>query len=430
MRFQAPRGTEDVLPGESQKWIWLEETFRNLVWDYGYDELRTPTFEDTDLFVRTSGETSDIVSKQMYSFVDKGDRNITLKPEGTAPAVRAVIEHNLIPQGGVGRFSYVTPIFRYERPQKGRLREGHQVGLELIGSASPAADAEVVEVTVRFYEALGLKETEVLLNSIGREACRTRFREAILAHAQAYLKDQAEEVRARAEKNPLRLLDSKDPAVREALAGLPPVLEFLEEDSKARFDELQRLLTEAGVRYRVAPDIVRGLDYYTETVFEVQSTGLGAQNALCGGGRYDNLVKELGGPPTPAVGVAMGIERAMIVLETVESDFRPDRRDVFIVQAGPEAAETARRLARELRAKGFSCLIDLDGRSMKSQMRQADRSGAELALIVGGEELARGTAQLRDLKSSAQLEVRLDELHEKLWEQLFSAEGLPQGREG
>lgn len=407
MRFQAPRGTEDTLPGVAEKWAWLESEFRALTRLYGFKEIRTPTFEETDLFVRSSGETSDIVSKQMYSFMDKGERNITLKPEGTAPAIRALIEHNLCPPPAVCRLSYITPIFRYERPQKGRLREAHQFGLELVGSSSPLADAEIIEVTVRFYERIGIDEVEVLLNSLGRDECRAKFREAILTQMAGYLKEQPTEVQERAAKNPLRLLDSKDAKVQEALQGLPPILQFLEDESRARLDELEQALRDAGVRYRLAPEIVRGLDYYTETVFEVQSTKLGAQSALCGGGRYDRLIKELGGPDLPAVGVGMGVERAMIVLEETGRARETERPGAFIIQATPSARETCMKVARDLRQAGISALMDYEGRSMKSQMKLADREGAVLAILIGDDEMANSTATVRVLANSEQRTVPL-----------------------
>lgn len=394
-----------MLPGTSYRWQNLERTFSELVHRYGYQELRTPIFEDTDLFVRSSGETSDIVSKQMYTFVDKGDRSITLKPEGTAPAMRAVIENSLCPPGTVQRVYYITPIFRYERPQKGRYRQAHQVGLELIGSPSSAADAEVIEITVRFYEALGIKGVNVLLNTLGRSECRARYREAILQYAQSYLSGQPEEIRAKVEKNPLRLLDSKDPEVQEALKGCPPVTNYLEDESKRRFDELQALLTEANVPYVVSPDIVRGLDYYTETVFEVQSTSIGAQSALCGGGRYDDLISELGGSATPSVGVAMGIERALMVQEAEGIEVDEPKPTVFVVSAGAEAARSTRNLVAHLRSNGIATLIDIDCRSMKSQLKQADKSGAVYAAIIGDDELANDTVTLRDMRSSEQRSV-------------------------
>lgn len=414
MRFQAPRGTEDCLPGQSDKWIWLENEFRAVARLYGYHEVRTPTFEDTELFVRSSGETSDIVSKQMYTFKDKGDRDLTLKPEGTAPLIRAMIEHNLCQQGSVCRFSYVTPIFRYERPQKGRLRESHQVGLELVGSSAAEADAEIIEATVRFYERIGIDEVEVSLNSIGRSECRKRYQEAILSHMSAYLSGQGEEARAKASKNPLRLLDSKDPEVQEALRGLAPITDFLEPESKERLATVEKLLTVAGVHFRLAPGIVRGLDYYTEIVFEVQSTRLGAQSALCGGGRYDDLVRELGGSAMPAVGVAMGIERALIVLEAMEREPASVTPDVFIVQATPAARDACYLLARKLRAAGISTLVDYEGRSMKSQLKQADREGVRYALLIGDDELAKNVITVRTLATSEQREVPSDAIVDAL----------------
>jgi histidyl-tRNA synthetase len=406
MRFQAARGTQDVLPGQSGQWVRLESIFRDLVRRYGYQEIRTPTFEETDLFVRTSGETSDIVSKQMYSFVDKGGRNMTLKPEGTAPAIRAMLEHNLLAQGGVCRLAYETAIYRYERPQKGRLREAHQFGLELVGSTSSWADAEIIEVTVRFYEAIGIPKVVVLLNSIGREECRSRFRDQVLAHLASYLADQPAEDRARAERNPLRMLDSKDPKVQQALSDLPPITDCLEDDSRARFEKLKELLARAGVPFRESPEVVRGLDYYTETVFEVHSPLLGAQSALCGGGRYDNLIQEIGGPPTPSVGVGMGIERALIVLEQLKLDHSADEPETLVIVTGGEAVMAeAMDLARELRAEGQIVLVEFESKSMKAQLRAADRLGAARALIIGEDELAKGVVQVRDLKASSQIEV-------------------------
>lgn len=409
MRYQAPRGTEDVLPTRSHAWLHLESTFRDLATRYAYRELRTPTFEDTDLFVRSSGDTSEIVTKQMYTFFDKGDRSITLKPEGTAPAMRAVLEHNLCPPGNVLRLSYVTAFFRYERPQKGRLREAHQMGLELIGSTSPEADAEIIEMSVRLFGAVGLGETVVLLNSIGREECRAKFREAVLRKAEGYLRDQEPEVRARMEKNPLRLLDSKDPAAKAALEGLEPITDFLEDASRARLDAVQALLTEAKVPYRLAPEVVRGLDYYTESVFEVQSDRIGAQSALCGGGRYDDLIRDLGGPSMPSVGVGIGMERLLLVLEG-EGRLPSDRGlDTFVVVATESARSAGRALARELREAGIATTMDFEGRKMGAQMKLADRAGARLALLLGDEELAADTVTIRDLASGDQTSVPLSQ---------------------
>jgi histidyl-tRNA synthetase len=405
MRFQAPRGTEDVLPADASRWLFLENVFRSVTHRYGYGELRTPTFEDTALFTRTAGETSDIVTKEMYTFLDKGERSVTLKPEGTAPAMRSVIEHNLCPPSTVTRLRYVTPCFRYGRPQKGRLRELHQFGLELIGSPSAEADAEVIEVTVRFFEGVGLASPTVLLNSIGREECRVRYREAILTHMAAFLAGRDETFRAQSEKNPLRLLDSKDPAVQDALQGLAPIHDFLEDDCRARLDQVVRRLGEASVTVQLRPDIVRGLDYYTETVFEIQHQGLGAQTSICGGGRYDNLISELGGASTPSVGVGIGVERTLLALEAEAAKVPEERLHAFLVATDASAFDAALALARDLRGQGLAIGMDIDGKSMKSQLRQADKSGAPYALVIGPDELAKGVVQVKALATGEQREV-------------------------
>jgi len=410
MRFQAPRGTQDVLPSESHRWRFLERTFATLAASYGYKELRTPTFEDTDVFLRTAGETSDIVTKEMYTFCDKGDRSLTLKPEGTAPAMRALVEHSLCPPGAIVRMWYAIPIFRYGRPQKGRFREAHQFGIEIAGSASVVADAEVIEVTSRFFQEVGIDDCVVHINSLGREECRANFQAAILSHMSAFLTDQSEEIKAKAHKNPLGLLDSKDSATQEALKGLAPILNYLEPESRAKFDQLQTLLTDAAVPFEVDTDIVRGLDYYTETVFEVLSNKLGAQSSVCGGGRYDNLVKELGGSPTPCVGVGIGIERTLLVLEAAGLEIPEDSLDAFVVTALPEATSAALSVARELRSLGRAVTLDIDARSLKSQLRQADKSGARYALIIGADELDKNTIQVKDLAKGTQSEVARDSL--------------------
>lgn len=414
MRYQSPRGTQDILPAVAHHWQTLEGAFRTVMFRYGYREIRTPMFEETEVFTRTSGDTSDIVTKQMYTFLDKGDRSITLRPEGTAPVMRAVLQHNLCPPGNVLRLGYTIPFFRYERPQKGRYRQAHQFGLELVGSAAPTADAEVIAATADFYRTLGLDVT-VSLNSIGREETRTRFRSVVLDRFAAYLADQSEELRAKAEANPLRLLDIKDPAAKEVLKDLPPITDYLEDSSRVDFDTLQSLLTEASIPYRLEPSIVRGLDYYTGTVFEIESSLLGAQSSLCGGGRYDGLVQQLGGPALPAVGVGMGIERMLIALEESGLLREPRRLDAFVVTATPDAATEARGLARELRESGRNVEIALEAASMKSQLRQAVASGARFALILGPDEVAAGTVQVRDLDAGSQTSVARNEVASSLY---------------
>lgn len=414
MRFQAPRGTHDILPSESHRWQRLETVFRDLSELYGYREIRTPAFEDYELFARSSGETSEVVNKQMYDFRDKGDRHIALKPEGTAPAIRAYLEHGLGGQGAVTRLWYLTPFWRYERPALGRFRQAHQFGLELIGSPSPEADAEIIEVTVDFYRRIGIGGLRVLLNSIGRAETRARYREALLAHAASFLATADAETRERAQKNPLRMLDSKDPALQAALAGAPKVTDYLEETSRQSFDRLQELLARAGVAYTLAPEIVRGLDYYTDTVFEVQSDDLGANNSLCGGGRYDNLVQELGGPAMPAVGVGIGVERALIVMEAAGAAIEAPRLHAFVVAATESARAQVAEVARELRNAGYSAITDLDGKNLKAQLKQADRLAARHALLIGDDELSAGVVTVRDLATGEQRSVARVDLVEAL----------------
>lgn len=414
MRFQAQRGTEDVLPSVSHQWITLENAFRDVVKLYGYAEIRTPTFEDTQLFTRSAGETSDIVNKQMYTFEDRGGRSITLKPEGTAPALRALIEGHVLQQGQATRVSYITAAFRYERPQKGRLRESHQVGIELVGSGSVEADGEVIEIASRFYAAIGLHDVTVLINSLGRSECRDAFRAALLEFAQPLLKDMDAEERTKAERNPLRLLDSKDPLIAEFLKDAPSIGTFWEPESAARMDALQQLLADAGVNWRLTPTIVRGLDYYTETVFEVQADNIGAQSALCGGGRYDNLVKELGGPDMPSVGFGAGIERALLTLEAAEKSFEAARPDVYIVDAGVKDRNLIRRIARNLRSANLVVEYDMDGKTVKAQFKAADRSRAKWGIVIGGDEEASGQVTLKNLDTTAQISISHDQLVEQV----------------
>lgn len=414
MRFQAPRGTHDVLPQNSWAWQWVEQTFRSHASLYGYQEIRTPMFEEFELFVRSSGETSDVVSKEMYDFEDKGGRHIALKPENTASSIRAYLEHHLGIATQATRLYYIAPIFRYGRPQKGRLRQHHQLGLELIGVSTPEADAEIIEMTVRFYELLGLKGLKVLLNSIGRDSCRAAYREIVLSHFRGYLESLDDEGRAKALKNPLRLLDMKDPSAQELAQTVPSILDYLEPDSRGRFEQLQALLREATVEYEIAPSIVRGLDYYTDTVFEVQSESLGAQSSLCGGGRYDGLVEQLGGPSTPAVGVGMGIERALMVLEAEAAVPDSSESLTYIVAATDSAREAIRTVARSLRTAGKQVIIDLGTKNMKSQLKDADRLHARKVCIIGEDELETGSAIVRDMVSGDQLLVPMDRLDASL----------------
>lgn len=405
MPFQSPRGTADVLPTESHAWQWLESEFREHGRVRGYREVRTPTFEDTELFARTAGETSDVVDKQMYSFDDKGGRNITLKPEGTAGLMRAVVQHQLVPQGMVGRFIYITPVFRYERPQRGRLREHHQLGAELVGSGSVDADVEVIELAMTFSARIGLTGLTARLNSLGRGQGRATYREALLQFAQPLLGDMNGEARAKAEKNPLRLLDSKDPTLIEALRDAPSILDYLEPEARERFERLQARLRERNVPFEVAPEIVRGLDYYTDTVFEIQSDLLGAQSTVCAGGRYDGLVAEIGGSPTPSIGFGMGQERTLLVLEALGKLPAAPGIDAFVVYADDAGRAQAAEVVDSLRAAGLSATMDLDERKVPAQMKLADRLGARYAILIGASELEDGAATVKELATGDQRKV-------------------------
>jgi histidyl-tRNA synthetase len=390
-------------------WQWLEQVYRDTAHHFGYAEIRTPVFEDLKLFTRTAGEHSDIVTKEMYDFKDKGDRDIALKPEGTAPVIRAAIEHNLCPQGAHSRMYYATACYRYNRSQKGRLRELHQFGAEFMGSKSSAADAEVLELAYRFLEAVGLGGEPISINSIGRSECRKAFSACILDHVASFLETTEDDVKSRILKNPMGMLDSKDPGQQEALQGLPSIHNFLEPESTERFAQLQELLTEAGVPYKVAPNVVRGLDYYTETVFEFESQHLEGLS-IFGGGRYDLLVKQLGGADTPCVGYGIGVERLILALQAKAIQPPAVKPDIFFVSATDAAASIIRQLARELRGAGKTVLLDTDNRSMKSQMRQADASGARFAAIIGEDEVANGTVSLKNLESGEQLQVKLEDV--------------------
>lgn len=410
MSYQLPRGTHDVLPSEVTTWQWLERTFADLAHKYGFEEIRTPMFEDTALFERSSGETSDVVTKEMYTFQDRGDRSLTLKPEGTAPVLRAYLQHKLGFPNQVTKLWYLTPFFRYERPQKGRYRQAHQLGLELIGAKGMTADAEVIEITTRFYQEIGIKDVVVLVNSIGGPATRLAYRDAILETMAGYISSIEPENRERIMKNPLRLVDSKDPAVIDLLQTAPKISDFLDAESRARFNELQELLNRAGIKFRHAPEIVRGLDYYSDTVFEVHSEFLGAQGALCGGGRYNGLMKELGGPETPSVGVGIGMERAQIVLESMGLMRPAPQPDAYVAAATPDAWTSAEDLVRELRRAGLAAQSSLDRVALKNQFKEADRIGARFAIVIGTDELAAGQVSLRDLASGEQRLVARSEV--------------------
>jgi histidyl-tRNA synthetase len=418
--IQAIRGTRDILPDEVGYWQRVEAVAREIFGRAAYREIRTPIFEQTDLFERGVGEATDIVSKEMYTFVDRGDRSLTLRPENTAGAVRAYIEHHLYAQGGVQRLWYLGPMFRYERPQAGRQRQFHQVGVEVLGSADPRADAEVIAIATDLLKTLGLKDLRLEFNSIGDRGDRQQYREALVNYLTPYKQDLDADSQDRLMRNPLRILDSKDAKTQTILQDAPSILDHLNLESQQRFERVQQLLTELGIPYNVNPKLVRGLDYYTHTVFEIQSDDLGSQATVCAGGRYDGLVTELGGPDTPAVGWASGLERLILLLQQLSSPSAAPL-DFYLVSKGDRAEAQALKLAQLLRQQGFSVELDLSGSAFGKQFKRADRSGAIACLILGDAEAESQTVQLKWLASGqqealmqAELLTQADQLHQQL----------------
>ncbi|MBF2003814.1 MAG: histidine--tRNA ligase [Synechococcales cyanobacterium C42_A2020_086] len=401
--IQALRGTRDILPDEIIYWQHVEAVARRILNRAAYREIRTPIFEQTDLFERGIGEATDVVSKEMYTFKDRGERSLTLRPEGTAGVVRAFIEHHLHAQGSAQRLWYLGPMFRYERPQAGRQRQFHQIGVEVLGSADPRADAEVIAIATDLLQTLGLKTLRLEFNSIGDRDDRQHYRQALVDYLTPFKEDLDLDSQDRLTRNPLRILDSKDQRTQDILQSAPSMLNFLSPASQQRFEQVQQLLTDLGVSYRINPRLVRGLDYYTHTVFEIQSDDLGAQATVCAGGRYDGLVSELGGPETPAVGWASGIERLILLLQ--QQPLTGSALDIYLVSRGKQAEAQALRLAQTLRQLDFSVELDLSGSAFGKQFKRADRSGAVLCLILGDAEAETETVQLKWLKTGTQESV-------------------------
>lgn len=411
LKYRALEGMNDVLPEQSPLWQYVESRWREHCRQYGYGEIRTPILETAELFERSVGETSDIVSKEMYVF-QRGEERYALKPEGTAPVVRAYLEHGLYGAGGVHKLYYITPFFRGERPQKGRYRQAHQFGAEIFGAASPLADAELLCMVMDFFLSLGLPADalELRLNTIGCPECRPAYREAVRTFGRAHFDRLCKNCQARLERNPLRILDCKE--CFEITAAAPPIDPYLCDACRTHFEGLQSLLKTLDVAYVRDHRLVRGLDYYTRTTFEVVAAqGLGAQNALCGGGRYDGLVEELGGPPTPALGVGIGVERTLLVLQALNAPLpAPPRMDAFVVAFGEAARPVALQIAQQLRRAAIATDLDLEGRSPKAQMRLANRSGARFAILLGESELEQNAATVKDLQTHEQYTVSQTEL--------------------
>ncbi|MBQ2058368.1 MAG: histidine--tRNA ligase [Firmicutes bacterium] len=414
MNISIPKGTKDILPSESYRWQWLEERFRQTCARYGYKEYRTPVFEHTELFQRGIGSTTDVVQKEMYTF-EIAERSLTLKPEGTAGVVRSFIENKLYAGQLPAKFYYITPCYRYEKMQKGRQREFHQFGIELFGSDSMLADAEVIALAYDFLSSVGVEGFRLHINSIGCPDCRAEYRKALQDFIRPNLDKLCETSRSRFDTNPMRILDSKDPDDQKYLVGAPKITDYLCGDCRKAFAELQDALDALGIPYEVDPGIVRGLDYYTKTAFEFVSDRLGAQSTVCGGGRYDHLVEEIGGPEMPGVGFGLGIERLLLMIEACGAEIpaEPDC-DVFIAAMGERAQREAAKLAARLRSSGVRVLTDTCGRGLKAQLKYADRSGASKCLVIGDDELERGAAQLRDMKQSSQEELPIEEALERI----------------
>lgn len=399
-----PRGTNDFLPGEVEKWQYLEGLIRDLFAKYHYKEIRTPIFEHTELFLRSVGETSDIVSKEMYSFEDKGLRHVTLRPEGTAGTVRAFVENKLFSQSLPVKLYYTGPMFRYDQPQAGRYRQFHQFGCEVLGSADPLVDAEVITFAVDLFSQLGLKSLSVLINTVGCDHCRPRYQQALKDYFSQYKDQLCETCLERLEKNPLRLLDCKEEACKAVAAKAPTTLDYACDDCKAHFEKVCAYLESVGIKYEVDTTLVRGLDYYTQTAFEVIMNKVGSQqNAICGGGRYNKLVSQVGGDDIPGMGFAAGMERVLLTVEEegIELPVKQDI-DVYVAPLGDAAKEVCFKLVHDLRQQGLIVETDYLSKSIKAQMKTADKAGARYAIIIGDDELAGGNAVVRDMRESTQ----------------------------
>ena len=407
--IQAIRGTRDILPEEVGYWQQAEATAREIFRRAAYREIRPPVFEQTDLYERGIGEATDVVGKEMYTFKDRGDRSITLRPEATAGIVRAFIEHGLHAQGGVQRLWYIGPMFRYERPQAGRQRQFHQIDLEILGSADPRADVEVIAIATDLLQTLGLKTLNLDLNSVGTPSDRANYREALINYFTPHKADLDPDSQDRLTRNPLRILDSKDEKTQAIVREAPSILDYLSPDSQRRFEQVQQGLSDLGIAFKLNPRLVRGLDYYTHTAFEIQSSDLGAQATVCGGGRYDGLVRELGGPDTPAIGWGMGMERLILLMRKLTEPTTP-LLDFYVVSRGEQAEAQALKLAQTLRRLKFAAELDLSSSAFGKQFKRADRSGALACLIIGDDEAAVETVKLKWLGSGEQSAIAQSEL--------------------
>ena len=409
MAMQAPKGTKDMLPSEAYRWNYVENKFKELAKQYGIREIRTPMFEHTELFTRSVGETSDVVQKEMYTFQDKGNRSVTLKPEGTAPAVRAFIESSLYAEAQPTKMFYFTPAFRYENVQKGRLRQFHQFGVEIFGSKEASVDAECISIAIRALNELGLNKLTLNINSLGCPNCRSKFDEALKSFLTENHDELCETCKTRFDRNPMRILDCKERKCKEITKNAPVILDFLCEECETHFEELKKYLGAMNIDFVVDGQIVRGLDYYTKTVFEIINNDL----TVCGGGRYDKLIEELGGPDMPAFGFGLGLERLLMTLQEENIEIpMPALVDLYIGSMGADAGMNAFALTYELRKQGLKCETDHMKKSVKAQMKYANKIGARFTMILGDNELAERKAKVKRMSDGEQFEVSLDALEE------------------
>lgn len=406
---KAIKGTKDVLPKEVHKNQYIEATALDIAEKFGYKEIRTPMFEHTELFQRGVGDTTDVVQKEMYTFDDKGGRSITLRPEGTAGAVRSYLENGLCNEALPQKVCYVGPCFRYEKPQAGRLREFHQFGVECFGTASPLADAELISLGKSIFDTLEVKDISLEINSIGCPTCRAEYHKALKEYFSSRKDELCDTCRDRLDRNPMRILDCKSPVCSEIAKDAPVVTDYLCEECDKHFKKVQEYLKAMNIEYTINPKIVRGLDYYTKTVFEFISNSIGAQGTVAGGGRYDGLVDELGGQKTPSLGFAMGLERIMLLMDAQNAPF-PDASapDLFVVALGDKATLKAVEIVKDMRAEGFTALMDLNQRSVRAQMKYADKLGAKFNIVIGDNEVENGTAKLKNMNTGEETDIALE----------------------
>ncbi len=407
---KAPKGTKDALPKDIYKTQYVERIMMHEADKFGFKEIRTPVFEHTELFLRSVGDTTDVVQKEMYTFNDKGGRSITLRPEGTAGAARAFLENALSNEALPQKVCYLTSCYRYERPQAGRLREFHQFGIECFGTSSPLADAEIIELADSIFKSLGIKDLRLEINSIGCPKCRGKYLEALREYFSNRKDELCDTCKGRLETNPMRILDCKSEICQQIASKAPVMINYLCDECKDHFEKVQKYLSDASIPFVINPKIVRGLDYYTKTVFEFVNDSIGAQSTVCGGGRYDGLIEELGGANTPSLGFALGIERLLILMETQGCEFPDEKKlDMFLIAVGEEAQMKCATIANEMRKANFSCVYDLASRSPRAQIKYADKIGAAFTAFIGDDEIQKDTVNIRNMVTGDQFDTRLSE---------------------